>query len=196
MNTVRGLASASSILMLLGAIGCGAEPMADPTGDGEDVGISEQSIIGVPAWGGMGGSYFETPYGNFWNNDNIVGQYISQLWLQYDVGGSQNYWAGPYGSGGGQPDGPKSCTMVDEYFVGIYGRYTRGKYVDQLGFICGTADRSRPTYDLPVSGSSPGTYSFRHTCARGQIIVKVGGRAGSWLDQIQVLCGFPRTTLP
>jgi hypothetical protein len=182
------------LLTLLGGSGCETEPPTDLAANGESVESSRQELIGVPAWGGPGGSYFETVYGNYWATDNRCGWYVDQMNLEYDFGTvATRQWVGPYGGWGGNRQGYYGCFNVDEYFVGIYGQYTPGQVANQLGFICGTVDRNQATHDVQPCGSSSGTNSFRYVCPRGDVVIKVAGRSGAWLDQIQILCGAPVT---
>jgi hypothetical protein len=177
-------------LGLLGATGCGAD--AGDAETGGDVAQTEQAqLTATPAYGGPGGTAFTSHGGNYYAADVRSGSWIDGISLKYKNEFGQSFTQGPYGtSTGGTDNGWKTCP-TNQFLVGMYGSYIPNDMVYQLGFICGTLDRSKTT-NLPLYGSKPGSSakSFTALCPKSTIVKNVVGRSGWYLDQIQLYCDF------
>jgi hypothetical protein len=97
--------------------------------------------------------------------------------------------AAPHGGTGGT--GALSACGPYSAMVGIYG--SAGTLIDKVGAVCVRVDRSAGTwegaaYDAPAHGGTGGA-PFRSVCPTGQAMAGFAGRAGSMVDNLQVICG-------
>lgn len=178
MRTARNPGSLLVVLTLVPLVGAVSCAGTDDGPEGE-VEMSQAALTALNYHGGDGGNAFTTIESSYYGFRVRSGSYIDQLTLQ---GG---YVQGPYGGSGGQDSGWRTCGGALDWIVGVYGR--AGSYVDQLGFICGTVDRSR-YYQTVSFGGSGGDY-FEESCSTGTVVRQISGRSDYYLNGIQVWCG-------
>lgn len=179
-NLMSGLAT----ILLLGAVGCAAEPGGGGADDEQDVSRAEQawSVWQGPHGGGGGNEFVTSNYLDvpFYGVDLMCGSNVDKLKML----GYWGYSFGPFGGSGGSPLQVR-CNSGD-VVVGIAGRADDSS-VTGLVVICGNTYGY--TYGSAACGWAGEGSPFENVCPPGQYVTRVRGRSGAWLDRIEIACG-------
>jgi hypothetical protein len=185
VKIMRTMANLCWGLAVLGVVGCGGAPDPTDVGTNEPVGQTEQAYTYSPYRGGQGGSPKWTGWGNFNGFKMSCGSYVDAL--TFYSGPTSTF---PFATGtGGIPRSVFLCP-AGQFLLGMWGK-TDGVFINKLSFICGTPNRSVFTYLYDFCGSTESGQVFIDACPQGQIVRGVSGRAGSWVDGIQIYCDVP-----
>lgn len=177
-------------LVVLGAVGCAAEPDArDATGDvagnAEEVAVVQEALAESPWFGGQTGQVHSYYYSNSLLDYTYMrgGSFVDRIYLE-----GPGVKFGPWGGNGGSEY--QSRCPTGSWISGIYGY--AGAYLDQLGFYCFnkiTGDTT-PLLAVGLPGGSPfGFMCPNQTFVRGVEIREIQTDGGLYIEGIGVQCG-------
>jgi hypothetical protein len=109
---------------------------------------------------------------------------INGLEVRFSDAGNGESWSARAGGGAGVFNS-RMCTHAGDVVVGVSGRARQ--IVNQLRVHCAPRTNLGAAYELTADGNANGT-EFSTMCPAGKAVRQVRGRAGSSVDQIQLVC--------